>query len=51
MVDGNKRIGTHAMLIFLAINGFELNTHKRNFMRSYSISLQEKKSTMTFLIG
>jgi len=23
-VDGNKRIGTHAMLIFLAINGVEL---------------------------
>ena len=24
MVDGNKRIGTHAMLIFLALNGIEL---------------------------
>jgi death-on-curing protein len=24
MVDGNKRIGTHAMLIFLALNGVEL---------------------------
>ena len=24
MVDGNKRIGTHAMLVFLAINGIEL---------------------------
>ena len=23
-VDGNKRIGTHAMLVFLAINGIEL---------------------------
>ena len=23
-VDGNKRIGTHAMLIFLALNGIEL---------------------------
>ncbi len=23
MVDGNKRIGTHAMLVFLAINGIE----------------------------
>jgi death-on-curing protein len=23
-VDGNKRIGTHAMLIFLAMNGIEL---------------------------
>ena len=24
MVDGNKRIGAHAMLVFLAINGIEL---------------------------
>ena len=24
MVDGNKRIGTHAMLVFLALNGREL---------------------------
>ena len=24
MVDGNKRIGTHAMLVFLAVNGIEL---------------------------
>ena len=24
MLDGNKRIGAHAMLVFLAINGYEL---------------------------
>lgn len=24
-VDGNKRIGAHAMLVFLALNGFELS--------------------------
>jgi death-on-curing protein len=24
MVDGNKRIGTHAMLVFLVLNGVEL---------------------------
>ena len=24
-VDGNKRIGAHAMLVFLALNGIELN--------------------------
>ena len=24
MIDGNKRIGTHAMLIFLALNGYKL---------------------------
>jgi len=25
MIDGNKRLGAHAMLVFLAINGIELN--------------------------
>lgn len=25
MVDGNKRIGAHAMLVFLTINGYELS--------------------------
>lgn len=25
MVDGNKRIGTHAMLVFLMLNGYELS--------------------------
>lgn len=25
MIDGNKRIDTHAMLVFLAINGIELD--------------------------
>ena len=24
-IDGNKRIGTHAMLVFLALNGIELD--------------------------
>lgn len=24
MIDGNKRIGVHAMLVFLALNGWEL---------------------------
>ncbi len=24
MVDGNKRIGAHAMLVFLSVNGFQL---------------------------
>lgn len=25
MIDGNKRIGAHAMLVFLAVNGVELS--------------------------
>lgn len=24
MIDGNKRIGVHAMLVFLSVNGYEL---------------------------
>ena len=24
MIDGNKRIGCHAMLVFLALNGYEI---------------------------
>ena len=24
MIDGNKRIGVHAMLVFLALNGYEI---------------------------
>lgn len=25
MVDGNKRLGTHVMLVFFALNGYELS--------------------------
>jgi len=25
MVDGNKRLGTHIMLVFLSLNGYELS--------------------------
>ncbi len=25
MVDGNKRLGTHVMLVFLALNGYEFS--------------------------
>ena len=31
MIDGNKRIGTHAMLVFLAINGIELDYTQKEF--------------------
>ena len=30
MIDGNKRIGTHAMLVFLALNGYELQYTQTN---------------------
>ena len=29
MVDGNKRLGTHVMLVFLALNGYELSYSQR----------------------
>lgn len=29
MVDGNKRIGVHAMLVFLSVNGYELEYTQR----------------------
>lgn len=29
MVDGNKRIGVHAMLVFLSVNGYELEYIQR----------------------
>lgn len=25
MIDGNKRLGTHVMLVFLALNGYEMS--------------------------
>lgn len=36
MLDGNKRIGAHAMLVFLAINGVELQYTQKDL---YSIIL------------
>ena len=29
MLDGNKRIGVHAMLVFLALNGYELGYEQK----------------------
>lgn len=37
MVDGNKRIGTHAMLVFLALNGIELSYTQKEL---YEVILQ-----------
>jgi len=31
MVDGNKRIGAHAMLVLLALNGVELSYTQKVF--------------------
>ena len=32
-VDGNKRIGAHVMLVFLALNGIELNYTQEELIR------------------
>lgn len=34
MVDGNKRLGAHAMLIFLSLNGCELFYSQQEFIRA-----------------
>lgn len=39
MIDGNKRIGTHAMLVFLAVNGIELSyTQKELYEEILSVA-------------
>ena len=40
MIDGNKRIGTHAMLVFLALNGIELKYTQKEL---YETILDKKK--------
>ena len=42
MIDGNKRIGTHAMLVFLVLNGMNLSILKKNYMKRFLILQQEK---------
>lgn len=33
-IDGNKRIGTHAMLVFLAINGIDLSYTQKELYKT-----------------
>ena len=37
MIDGNKRIGTHVMLVFLALNGIEVSYTQKEL---YEVILQ-----------
>ncbi len=30
MIDGNKKLGAHVMLIFLALNGYELSYSQKD---------------------
>lgn len=43
MVDGNKRIGTHTMLVFLALNGVELSyTQEELYAEILSVAAGEQ---------
>lgn len=45
MIDGNKRIGAHVMLVFLALNGVELQYTQKEF---YSIILELASSKIEY---
>lgn len=45
MVDGNKRIGIHAMLVFLSINGIELEYTQQEL---YTITLDIASGKRTY---
>ena len=50
--DGNKRIGTHAMLVFLAINGVELeysDTELINLILSVAAGTQSDSDILRWL--
>ena len=54
MEDGNKRIGTHAMLVFLALNGIELQyTQKELYEIILDIAASKKEYTdlLKWVIG
>ena len=45
MIDGNKRIGAHVMLVFLALNGVELQYTQKEL---YSIILELASSKIEY---
>lgn len=50
-VDGNKRIGAHTMLVFLASNGIEVEYEDNDFIRIalyYTEKLGNKYSNVTY---
>ena len=50
-VDGNKRIGTHAMLVFLAINGIDLEYSDIELIELILSVRQELSPTLIFFDG
>lgn len=49
-VDGNKRIGTHAMLIFLSLNGIEL-TYSQKELSDMILGAASGKISFEELLG
>lgn len=48
-VDGNKRIGAHAMLVFLALNGIELE-YTQNDLSDIILSIAASKAAFEDLV-
>lgn len=44
-IDGNKKIGAHAMLVFLAVNGIELNYTQEELAEIF-LPLRQAKPTL-----
>ena len=49
-VDGNKRIGTHAMLVFLVLNGIELE-YDQNELTAIILSVASGESNYADLLN
>ena len=51
MIDGNKRIGTHAMLVFLVLNGIELKYTQKELYEAILDIAAGKQNMKTFCSG
>ncbi|WP_455720605.1 type II toxin-antitoxin system death-on-curing family toxin [Agathobacter sp.] len=45
MIDGNKRIGTHSMLVFLALNGIDISYTQKEL---YEVILRVASGELTY---
>lgn len=48
-VDGNKRIGTHAMLVFLALNGIELE-YTQEELSTMILNVTSSKRSFEYMV-
>ena len=51
MIDGNKRIGVHAMLVFMEINGYDLEYLQKELIDLIFGVAEEKRIMRIFCIG